>query len=515
MYSKCRSYILLEDISDHLPCICHFLDVFPTKVKNQYRTFQNLMLKNIDKIKIDLHKINWQCTLKEQSCSQQYNAFHDKLMQCIDTHAPEMTSQVKPKPIGEPWLTPGLRKCQKKQKTLFKMTLKINGKAVTTDSVSNYKAYRSTFQKCKRAAKQTYYWDQCIKLKQNTKGLWNIINEIIKKKSNKLQTIESLNINNIQETNSLIIANEFGRYFSQVGKDFANKMEKSKIHISEYISKISHYPKSVFLTPTNAPEIGHLIAKLLSKTNSGHNDISNILLKKLSKEITNPLADIFNSSLEEGDVPDIMKIADVVPLHKSKSRDTATNYRPISLLITISKILEKIMYKRTYEFLKSSNQIYKSQYGFRSKHSCKLAVNELVSEIIKNNELKCNTTAVFLDLSKAFDTLDHKVLLTKLEKYGIRGNTLKWFKSYLRIRKLRAKCLTNDGVIYSLPYDVEYGSPQGSCLGPLLFLLFTNDLHLHLLYCKCILFADDTTLYLSHKNVTYRAWCIQQDLQIL
>ena len=239
MYSKCRSYILLEDISDHLPCICHFSDVFPTKVENQYRTFRKLIEKNIDKIKTDLHEINWQGMLNKPSCSQKFNAFHDKLMQCIDTHAPEMISQVRIKPIKEMWLTPGLRKCQKKQKTLFNKTLKINGKAVTMDSVSKYRAYRSTLQKCKWAARQTYYHDQCMKLKQNTKGLWNIINEILKKKTNKLQTIESLNMNNIHKTNSLLIANEFGRYFSQVVKEFANKIEKPKTPIRDYINKIS------------------------------------------------------------------------------------------------------------------------------------------------------------------------------------------------------------------------------------------------------------------------------------
>ena len=210
-----------------------------------------------------------------------------------------------------------------------------------------------------------------------------------------MQTIESLSINKIQETNSLLIANEFGHYFSQVGKEFANKIGKSKTLITNYINKISSNPKSVFLTPTNAQEVSCLITQLPGKTSSGHDDISNILLKKLSEEIVYPLAHTFNSSIQDGEVPHIMKIADVVPLHKSKSRDLMSNYRPISLLITISKILEKIMYKRSYEFLESTDQIFKSQYGFRSKHSCKLAVNELVSEIVKNNELGCNTTAVF------------------------------------------------------------------------------------------------------------------------
>ena len=114
-----------------------------------------------------------------------------------------------------------------------------------------------------------------------------------------------------------------------------------------------------------------------------------------------------------------MKIADVIPLYKSKSKEETNNYRPISLLITMSKVLEKVVYSRTYNFLEKTNQIFKSQYGFKSKHSCELAVSELLSEVIKSNESGLHTIAVYLDLSKAFDTIDHKLLLSKLELYGI------------------------------------------------------------------------------------------------
>ena len=128
--------------------------------------------------------------------------------------------------------------------------------------------------------------------------------------------------------------------------------------------------------------------------------------------------------MQEGTVPSRMKQADVIPLYKAKEKCLTSNYRPISLLLTISKILEKLTYKRTYRFLENTGQIYNSQYGFRSKHSCELAVSELLSEVIKNNERGNDTTAVYLDLSKAFDTLDHELLLKKLERYGIRGESL-------------------------------------------------------------------------------------------
>ena len=138
----------------------------------------------------------------------------------------------------------------------------------------------------------------------------------------------------------------------------------------------------------------------------------------------------------------------------------------------------------------------------------------MCANIIKEKERGFHTLAVFLDLLKAFDTLNHSLLLTKLEKYGIRGVAIQWFKSYLEQRTLRVKCPTNDDEThtYSENYKIEFGTPQGSCLGPLLFLIYTNDIHMHLDYTKCILFADDTTIYFSHRNLNYLKFCVESDL---
>ena len=179
------------------------------------------------------------------------------------------------------------------------------------------------------------------------------------------------------------------------------------------------------------------------------------------------------------------------------------------------KIPEKLVYKRTYNFLNNTKQFYNSQYGFRNSHSCEDTVCELTGEVLKNKENGNYTAAVFLDLLKAFDTLEHEELYHKLEKYGIRGTCLDWFKSYLTNRKLRSKCKLTTGTKYSEWYDVEYGTPQGSCLGPLLFLIFCNDLHKNLSFLKCIQFADDTTLYFSHKNKNFVLCYLEHDLEII
>ena len=314
-----------------------------------------------------------------------------------------------------------------------------------------------------------------------------------------------------------IITETLANYFANVGKDFAEKINTSKKTISEYVNKITLSRNSMFMNPTNPIEISKYIDQLMSKNSSGYDDISNKLLKSLKEVIIIPLTTIFNKSIIQGKFPESMKIAEITPLHKGKEKYLSNNYRPISLLITLSKLLEKIIYKQMYDHLEQTNQLYKSQYSFCSKHSCENAISELVGEIIKSNDKNKFTISVFLDLSKAFDTLDHKILYSKLERYGIRGNCLDWFKSYLTDRILKAKCRTSntDKIFKSKLHQVGYGTPQGSCLGPLIFLIFTNDLYLNLLHTNSILFADDTMLYYSHRKLSYAKWCIEEDLKIL
>ena len=245
--------------------------------------------------------------------------------------------------------------------------------------------------------------------------------------------------------------------------------------------------------------------------------ISNNLLKKIKIRLIELLCMLFNESLKSGTFPGIMKLANVIPLYKSGKRCVATNYRPISLLITISKILEKIIYSRTYSFLSRTEQLYCGQYGFRKYHSCEHAIQELVGNVLKGHEKKEFTIAIYLDLSKAFDMLEHHVLLQKLELYGIQGIALEWYKSYLKNCRMQVECIASESKMKtkSKEYDVTYRVPQGSCLGPLLFLIFCNDLPLNLTICNSILFADDTTIYKSHRNLRYLEWCVQEELKPL
>ena len=347
--------------------------------------------------------------------------------------------------------------------------------------------------------------------------MWQLINQITGKVKPKSHTIECLKIDNLKCYSPQEITKGFCDHFANVGKNYAENLAPSSVFVETYVDQIVHSDKCMFMYPTDTDEIKSFIKLLPCKTSSGFDDISNTLLKKICDSIVLPLNINFNKSLQCGIIPELMKKADILPLYKSKLENDTNNYRPISLLLTISKVLEKIVYKRTYCFMEETGQICNSQYGFRSHHSCESAVSELVSEITKGFQNGFYTAALFLDLSKAFDTLEHRVLLMKLEKYGIRGKCLEWFRSYLSNRQIRVKCqVASSGKTEFSEYQtVSYGTPQGSCLGPLIFLLFTNDLYSHLSHCSSILFADDTTLYKVHRNLIYLRWCLQDDMNTL
>ena len=313
------------------------------------------------------------------------------------------------------------------------------------------------------------------------------------------------------------IAGTLASYFSMVGKHFAEKIPKPNRSVKTYLELLQSNSSSLYLIPCSVHEVCSIIKQLPSKRSSGSDNISNILLKELSTCVGQPLSILINTSLTEGTFPDLMKLAEVVPLYKGKARDQETNYRPISLLTTMSKVMEKVVYKGVYDFLMTTGQISDTQYGFRPKHSCDHAVAQMIGTILKNLENKKVTISVMLDLSKAFDTIEHGIMLQKLELYGVRGVCLDWFRSYLENRQMYVKCkvTSTQGDVLSDSQTVNYGTPQGSCLGPLIFLIFVNDMQLHLNDVESVQFADDTTILFGHRNLNYLKYCLERELEIL
>ena len=231
----------------------------------------------------------------------------------------------------------------------------------------------------------------------------------------------------------------------------------------------------------------------------------------LKQDISLQLADLFNLSFSSGSFPSILKTATVVPVFKKDSKLDCCNYRPISHLSNVEKILEKLMYKRVYNFLTENNIIYDLKFVFRQKYFASYALINLTENIRQALDEGYIGCGIFVDLQKAFDTVDHEILLSKLDYYGIRGISNNWFKSYLSNRK---QFVPINGYDSGLA-EIKCGVPQGSVLGPLLFLLYINDLNQAIKFCKVHHFADDTNLLYLGKSIKRFNKLVDYDLKYL
>ena len=375
------SSILVNDTSDHLPTVCVLDSVKLSKKEPMVIRSRDTRTKNIEALNRQLRDHDWSEDLSDPSPSKNMEKIHSTLGEIIDHCIPFGERLIKNKQVRkEPWLTASLKISIDKNKKQYAKMLRHEY------SPEKYKEYNNTLRKTLRQAKKKFYIDMCHEYKCQTKKLWGLINEISGKKNDKTGLIEYLRINGVKEYNSEKISNKFANYFARVGKKFASQIPSPKKSISDYLKLLQSNQSSLFLAPTSTQEILKIVSKLPAKNSSGHDNISNLLLKEIIAPLLPALVEVFNKSLTKGEFPTVMKLAEVVPLYKGKEHYIETNYRPISLFTTISKILEKIVYQRVYCFLQSTGQIYENQYGFRANHSCEHAIGQVFSTIFKTLE---------------------------------------------------------------------------------------------------------------------------------
>ena len=259
----------------------------------------------------------------------------------------------------------------------------------------------------------------------------------------------------------------------------------------------------MFLFPVTENEVEKVAKGLKNKLSAGIDEIPDYVVKQCIKLLKKPLANIYNTSLESGNFPDQLKIAKVVPLYKKGDKRNILNYRPIALLSVFLKLLEKLMYNRLMAFIEGKGVLTEAQHGFRTKKNQLKQHYRFLLEVHRRPlKKKINPIGIFLDLTKAYDILNHKVLLSKLNSYGVRGIANLWYESYLPHRKQCMEInIVTQGIDVSTTRELKHGVPQGSILGPILFSLYINDLPLNIMGSKIVLFADDTNILVSEANM--------------
>ena len=362
----------------------------------------------------------------------------------------------------------------------------------TISNKAKFNKSRNEYNRALKEKKQTYYYNVFQKFRNNLKETWKNINKQLGKV--KSSTCSSLLVNNKTINDSQSITNHFNDYFASVAGDLVSSLPQSSCSFMSYLPETSI--NSIYFYPTTLTEVKRIISGLKPKNSTGIDEIPSSILKSTPDNILLAITHIFNLSLTKGEFITDFKTSKIIPILKKGKATNVSNYRPISLLCTMSKILEKLVYNRVISFLNRQNFFFQYQFGFRKNHSTCHATTLLVENITEAFENKEFVLGLFIDLSKAFDTIDHKILLSKLWHYGIRGVTHQWFSSYLCDRKQ----LVEINGICSKTKAINFGVPQGSILGPLLFLIFVNDFNRTLTAGKCIMYADDTNIFFRNKS---------------
>ena len=495
--------ILPTDVSDHFSLFAVDADTNHSSSKPIEHLHQHVInTETLGNFSKGIQNINWDTVLTCESTDNAFNLFSEKFVSQFKKHIPVKSRTIRNCVPKKPWITENLLRSISFKNKLFR-DMTVYGKDVDR---TYYKQYKNKLLTLIRNAEKEYYKKRLELYKNNLSKMWSTLNEVInRKKISKCKTI--FRVNNTELKDPQEIADQFNKFFNNAPKDIYKKFPKCTEDPSHHVKCNIN---SIYLNPVTEGEILKILNKFQNKS-SGHDNINPITVKHVRHHILRPLVHICNLSFTEGIFPSDLKIAKVVPIYKKGDKTLLSNYRPVSVLPAFSKILERLMYNRIVDFLERFQILNENQYGFRKNRSTHMALSVVVEkfhEALDRNEFM---VGLFIDLSRAFDTISHDILSTKLEKYGIRGRALDWIKNYLSHRKQYVSFENTK----SYTSSIDIGVPQGSILGPLLFILYVNDLHNITDRLLLVQFADDTSIFATGSSLPQVVSTIEHEMQYI
>lgn len=481
-----ESSVINNGVSDHNA------QIISVQIKNDINNKKRVIyreLNNPDNVRYFCNLLkneNWDNILNSTcDVNTKFGIFCDTFLYHFEIAFPVKTKTIKHNEMStKKWITHGLKISSKKLKELYALTL--NG---DEEIKSYYKKYKSIYRQLLKKAKKMYNNSLLANTKNKSKMAWNIIRSNNNDNKNRHEIL--LDVNNVLTNDSNVVSNHLNKYFNDVPNLVLSKVSQNN---SQEI-RIKENPFSFFIEPATEFEVLSIVKNLKNSNSCGEDNISTNLLKKCIMPILKPLTELLNCSLSEGIFPEKLKVAKIVPLYKSGCMSKVENYRPISILSSFSKIFEKYVAQKIVKFFDKHKLFNSNQFGFRTGLSTTTAITQFLNNLYESLDTGKKCVGIFLDLSKAFDLVCHSRLIKKLEKYGVRGQPLKWFKSYLcdRAHFVQINNAKSDVL------ETSIGVPQGSVLGPLLYIIFVNDFSLD----GSLLFADDSSFLISNSKIEH------------
>jgi len=489
--------VFKTDITDHYPVFV-LLNVCYDNSRIVTKTFRDHSNFSLNKMKDELSFFCDNFHLNTGTYDDRFSLFVDGVQNIYDKCCPIRNKSMSFGRFLKPWISTSLIKCINRKHYLFKQYKR------NLIPFERYNAYKNMLTSITRRAKERYYFNKFKFHVKDSKKTWTMINSLIRSKE-KNRVIDEIEVEGTRIVDSQEIADCFSDHFSNA----AIRLDRLVPAVEK--SALDYLDNPQLMSMFVPPVIGSDVKRVMSELPTKSCDIKLVpayIYKYFSDLLSPVIANLFNESVRLGTFPGRLKVARVVPVFKSGNKMMVTNYRPISTLPFLSKTFEKLMYKHLLSYLNSNNLICDHQFGFRQGFNTSDAVSELLDYVYSSLDNRKIMLSVFLDLSKAFDTVNHGVLMSKLNNLGIRGSVYSWFKSYIGDRKQYVS-ISNCNSSVTTPC---MGVPQGSTLGPILFLLYINDMSRCSGLFKCVHFADDTTLLLDSHDPNQLVESVNREL---